>query len=231
MSRDRQGTHPGARPGSRSLIGDGRVTVKGPRGTLARVLPGEITVRQEDSILMVERPNDERQNRALHGLTRSLVNNMVARRDRRLHQGPRDRRRRLPGHGQGTGSDSSWPSASATRSSSTPPRASPSRSRPPPASASRASTRNWSARWPPTSARSASPSPTRARASATPASASSARPARPPSKGTEIMTLSTKDKQLGRTRRHHRVRKKVERHARPGPAWPCSAPTSTSPPR
>src|ERR1700722_2819720 len=53
------------------------VTVKGPRGTLERDLPGEITVRQEDSVLTVERPNDERVNRALHGLTRSLVNNMV----------------------------------------------------------------------------------------------------------------------------------------------------------
>ena len=40
-------------------------------------MPGEITVRREDSTLLVERPNDERVNRALHGLTRSLVNNMV----------------------------------------------------------------------------------------------------------------------------------------------------------
>jgi large subunit ribosomal protein L6 len=54
-----------------------RITVKGPQGTLERELPGEITVRQEDATLVVERPNDERQNRALHGLTRSLVNNMV----------------------------------------------------------------------------------------------------------------------------------------------------------
>jgi len=53
------------------------VTVKGPKGTLARTVPGEITVRREDSTLVVERPNDERQNRALHGLTRTLVNNMV----------------------------------------------------------------------------------------------------------------------------------------------------------
>jgi large subunit ribosomal protein L6 len=58
-------------------IADRRVTVKGPKGTLARPVPGEITVRQDDSTLLVERPNDERQNRALHGLTRSLVNNMV----------------------------------------------------------------------------------------------------------------------------------------------------------
>jgi large subunit ribosomal protein L6 len=54
-----------------------QVRVKGPRGTLERVLPGEITVRQDDSTLLVERPNDERNNRALHGLSRSLVNNMV----------------------------------------------------------------------------------------------------------------------------------------------------------
>jgi large subunit ribosomal protein L6 len=54
-----------------------RVTVKGPQGTLERDLPGAITLRQEDTTLIVERPDDERQNRALHGLTRSLVNNMV----------------------------------------------------------------------------------------------------------------------------------------------------------
>jgi large subunit ribosomal protein L6 len=59
------------------VIDDGRVSVKGPQGTLERALPGEITIRQEGSVLTVERPNDERQNRALHGLTRSLVNNMV----------------------------------------------------------------------------------------------------------------------------------------------------------
>jgi len=53
------------------------VSVKGPQGRLERELPGEITVRQEDGTLLVERPNDERQNRALHGLTRSLLNNMV----------------------------------------------------------------------------------------------------------------------------------------------------------
>ncbi|HET9692328.1 MAG TPA: 50S ribosomal protein L6 [Acidimicrobiales bacterium] len=53
------------------------VAVKGPKGSLSHELPAEITVRQEASTLVVERPNDERQNRALHGLTRSLVNNMV----------------------------------------------------------------------------------------------------------------------------------------------------------
>jgi large subunit ribosomal protein L6 len=58
-------------------LGDRHLIVKGPRGSLRRDLPGEITVRQEDSTLYVERPDDERENRALHGLTRSLINNMV----------------------------------------------------------------------------------------------------------------------------------------------------------
>jgi large subunit ribosomal protein L6 len=58
-------------------LGDRQVTVKGPKGTLARSVPGAITIRQEDSTLFVERPDDERASRALHGLTRSLVNNMV----------------------------------------------------------------------------------------------------------------------------------------------------------
>jgi large subunit ribosomal protein L6 len=53
------------------------VTVKGPKGTLSRELPGAISVRKDDSALVVERPNDERQNRALHGLSRTLVSNMV----------------------------------------------------------------------------------------------------------------------------------------------------------
>ncbi|HLI42960.1 MAG TPA: 50S ribosomal protein L6 [Acidimicrobiales bacterium] len=58
-------------------IAGGRVRVKGPQGELERELPGEITLRQEDSALLVERPNDERRNRSLHGLTRTLVANMV----------------------------------------------------------------------------------------------------------------------------------------------------------
>ena len=51
--------------------------MKGPKGTLSRSVPGAITVRQEEAQLVVERPDDERQNRSLHGLTRTLVNNMV----------------------------------------------------------------------------------------------------------------------------------------------------------
>ena len=53
------------------------VSVKGPQGLLERDIPGDITLRQDDSTLLVERPNDERHNRALHGLVRALVNNMV----------------------------------------------------------------------------------------------------------------------------------------------------------
>ena len=53
------------------------VTVKGPKGTLERDIPGNITVRQDGEELLVERPDDQRENRAMHGLVRSLVNNMV----------------------------------------------------------------------------------------------------------------------------------------------------------
>ncbi|QXC60320.1 50S ribosomal protein L6 [Aquihabitans sp. G128] len=58
-------------------VNDRHVTVKGPKGTLERELPGTITVRQDGDELLVERPDDERQTRAMHGLVRSLVNNMV----------------------------------------------------------------------------------------------------------------------------------------------------------
>jgi large subunit ribosomal protein L6 len=54
-----------------------RVVVKGPNGTLEHTAPPTITITQEGDELMVRRPDDERENRALHGLTRSLVNNMV----------------------------------------------------------------------------------------------------------------------------------------------------------
>jgi large subunit ribosomal protein L6 len=56
---------------------DGSVTVTGPQGRLARRLPAGITVTQEAGVLSVARSDDERTQRALHGLTRSLVANMV----------------------------------------------------------------------------------------------------------------------------------------------------------
>ncbi len=74
----RIGNSPITVPGGVDVVIDGAaVTVKGPKGTLSRVIPGEITVRRDDAQLIVERPNDERHNRSLHGLSRTLVNNMV----------------------------------------------------------------------------------------------------------------------------------------------------------
>ncbi len=58
-------------------IAGGSVTVKGPKGTLSRTIPGAITVRQDEGTLLVERPDDARESRSLHGLTRTLVSNMV----------------------------------------------------------------------------------------------------------------------------------------------------------
>jgi large subunit ribosomal protein L6 len=53
------------------------VQVKGPKGELVRTLNPEMQIKLEDNILHVERPTDQRRHRALHGLTRALLNNMV----------------------------------------------------------------------------------------------------------------------------------------------------------
>ena len=53
------------------------VTVKGPKGELTQEINPNITVKEENGHLLVERPNDERENRALHGLYRALIHNMV----------------------------------------------------------------------------------------------------------------------------------------------------------
>jgi len=58
-------------------IDDRHVVVKGPRGTLEHDVPETISVAREGDDLVVTRPDDERENRSLHGLTRSLVANMV----------------------------------------------------------------------------------------------------------------------------------------------------------
>ena len=59
-------------------IADGNVvTVKGPLGELTQTFSTNITITQEGNTLLVTRPNDEKQNRSLHGLTRTLLNNMV----------------------------------------------------------------------------------------------------------------------------------------------------------
>ena len=54
-----------------------KVTVKGPKGTLERVLSNELTVKVEDGNVVVERPNDLKRIKSLHGLTRTLINNMI----------------------------------------------------------------------------------------------------------------------------------------------------------
>ena len=53
------------------------VTVKGPKGTLERTLPSEMDIKLEGSELIVTRPNDLKKMKSLHGLTRTLLNNMV----------------------------------------------------------------------------------------------------------------------------------------------------------
>ena len=53
------------------------VTVKGPKGTLSHNIHPNITVEKDGNTLKVTRPNDEKENRSLHGLTRSLIANMV----------------------------------------------------------------------------------------------------------------------------------------------------------
>ena len=54
-----------------------KVTVKGPKGTLERVLPAEMEIKREGEEIIVSRPNDLKKMKSLHGLTRTLINNMV----------------------------------------------------------------------------------------------------------------------------------------------------------
>ena len=54
-----------------------KVTVKGPKGTLERVLPAEMEIKKEGEEITVSRPNDLKKMKSLHGLTRTLVNNMI----------------------------------------------------------------------------------------------------------------------------------------------------------
>jgi len=54
-----------------------KVTVKGPKGTLERVLPAEMDIKMEGSEIVVSRPNDLKKMKSLHGLTRTLIHNMI----------------------------------------------------------------------------------------------------------------------------------------------------------
>lgn len=56
---------------------DGLVTVKGPKGELTQQISDGITLKQEDGILTLERPSESKQHKALHGLYRALINNMI----------------------------------------------------------------------------------------------------------------------------------------------------------
>ena len=56
---------------------DGTVTVKGPKGTLSEQVKGGITIKEEGNQLILERPSDDKNHRALHGLYRALAHNMV----------------------------------------------------------------------------------------------------------------------------------------------------------
>jgi large subunit ribosomal protein L6 len=74
----RIGKQPIAIPSGVEVTVDGaRVAVKGPRGALEQTFSSEMRIQLEDATLTVERPSDERSHRALHGLTRTLIANMV----------------------------------------------------------------------------------------------------------------------------------------------------------
>ena len=60
-----------------TIAENNKVTVKGPKGTLERVLPAEMEITQEGAEILVKRPNDLKKMKSLHGLTRTLINNMV----------------------------------------------------------------------------------------------------------------------------------------------------------
>ena len=74
----RIGNKPIAVPAGVDITLDGqKITVKGPKGTLEREIHKNISVEMKDNEIRVTRPNDQKENRALHGLTRTLINNMI----------------------------------------------------------------------------------------------------------------------------------------------------------
>ena len=174
----RIGKQPVAVPAGVEVTIDGNtVTVKGPKGELTRSFPSMMTIRREGDDIVVERPDDSREAKSFHGLTRTLVSNMVEGGFRRLLQEAAAGGRGLPRCSQGPRPGDA---AGLLR---TPcwcrlPRTSRSRFPAKPRSSCPAPARSRWAKWPPTSASGASRSPTRARASATRAkwcAASSAR--------------------------------------------------------
>lgn len=63
--------------GVETKLEDQKITITGPKGTLTRELNSNMIIKIEDNIITVSRPNDEPLNRSLHGLTRTLIDNMV----------------------------------------------------------------------------------------------------------------------------------------------------------
>ena len=201
-------------PASTSPSTAATVTVKGPKGELcAHRRRADRRSPRRGRPAQVTRPNDERRvKRSLHGLSRTLVANMVTGVTEGYTQDARDRRRRLPRRGQGH--------EPRVRARLQPPGA----GRRPrrhhlhgrdarPSSASRASTSSRSARSPPTSASCASPTRTRARACGTRARSSAARSERLVSKPWPSL-LKRRARATGKrgrraSARHIRVRKKV----------------------
>ena len=173
----RIGKIPVAVPAGVDIKIDGELlTVKGPKGTFTHTVASPITVEKSEQGLEVKRPNDERISKSLHGLTRTLVANMVT--------GVTDgyeKKLEIVGTGYRValkGRTSSSHSASRTPWSSRRRPASPLLSRAPPSSRWLASTSSRWVRSRPTFARFASLSRTRARVSATRASRFAARPER-----------------------------------------------------
>jgi ribosomal protein L18 len=167
---------------------DGRtITVNGPKGTLSRDLHPDMIVRREDGTLYVERPSDLKMHRQLHGLTRTLVANMVEGVSNGFRKG-------LEITGVGYRAALAGPKLQLSLGSSHQIEIEPPADRPPPGSG-----------------RPASPSRTRARACATPARSSAARPARPArsaarsDEGTSTMT-QVASRRAARQKRHERIR-------------------------
>ena len=74
----RIGKKPVAIPtGVTATIDNGELSVKGPKGTLTEKVSSEMVIEQDAGVLTVKRPSDDKRHRALHGLTRTIINNMV----------------------------------------------------------------------------------------------------------------------------------------------------------
>ncbi len=63
--------------GVEAKLSDGVLTVKGPKGTLTHAVPPKMSVAVDDGVITVTRPDDKKESRSLHGLTRTLISNMV----------------------------------------------------------------------------------------------------------------------------------------------------------